>query len=422
MNKTAFLYLLIFFIVASSIFSQQQFSVAIPNDGMRPQEIKISEDGKQIIAAYDACTIVWDIAKREIMRKIPRHLSYFNQSTITVRALNIDGSILAVGEDQTLNLYNTANNQLIKQFTVLENREDPNVTDAYGFSTQIGWKQEYFKQIYFTPDGKKIIVISDEDRIRYIDLAKDTITVVNVSDDIPCPSDQGDILDLIITQGQAAFRQNFSIIIYNLFSEQKEGEIPLYYNNTDFYSISFSLNSNKNKQSVLLAGNNGYENFLIICDTEKRKILNSRKLNFRAHIVKQTNDENIVALALDNSICLYNLQTGTEITRLIAYEEPKKPVVSQVSSPADLKPEKLQFRTLQLGSFLSIKDAFKYINQIEGQGFKPFIERAKINGSTFWIVVINNVPDNETANMSELLNNAGFYDIWLRPDISKSRQ
>jgi len=234
---------------------------------------------------------------------------------------------------------------------------------------------------------------------------------------------------LKISYGRAVFRQNSSIIIFYLFSGQKEGEIPLNYNNMDFYPISFSLNDNKNKLSVLLAGNKDNENYLLVCDMESRKILNGRKVDGRAHLVQLTSVDNIAALAKDDSICLYNFQSGTEIARLVAYEEPKNLIVSQNNEPKMpstsqievMMPKKAVFKTVQLGSFLSFNNALKLVSDIEGEGFNPFIERAKINNSNFWRVVINEVLENDIETFCGLLRNAGFNDIWIRPDIGENQ-
>jgi len=418
MNKLLTLLTALFFMQTIVVHSQQKAPLTSSVEGMRPLEMKISDDGKHIIAAYNSCTVVWDISKREILRRIPRYLSYYHHSyNLTIRALNHDGSLLAVGDDQVLSLYNTENNKIIKQLTVLEHRKDPNTTDDYGFSTDIGWKHEYFKHIYFTPDKKNIIVISDEDKIRYVDLVKDTVSLVNVSNDVdfPRPSAQGDILDLNISQGRVITRDNFNIIIFNLFSGKKEGEIPLKYNNMNIYPISFSLNDDKYKNSIFLAGNDDYEDYLFVCDIENRKILNGRKIDGKAHMVQLTAEENIVVLARDDSICLYNYQTETEIVRLIAYEEPKKPFTLQNE---DIR-KKPVLKTVQLGSYLSFNSALQLINDIEGEGFKPFIERAKINDKTFWRVVINRVFEDEVTTLCGLLKDAGFTSIWLRPDNSE---
>jgi WD40 repeat protein len=425
MKKILTLFSIIYFIITIPVFSQRKPPAAPPAAGMRPVEMKISGNGKHIIAAYDSCTIVWDISKREILRRIPRNLSCYPLYKSTIQALNQDGSLLAVGNNQELSLYNTENNKIIKQLNVLEQRKDPNTTDSMGYTTLIGWKHEYFKQIYFTPDKKYIIVISDEDNIRYVDLARDTISLVNVSHDpdLPRPSYQGDILALNSSQGRTVIRDNSSIIIFNLFSGKKEGEISLGYNNMDLYTISFSLNENKNKHSILLAGDKNYINYLLVCDMENRKILDAIKIDNKAHIVRLTSAENIVALAFDDSICLYNFQTGTEIARLAAYEEPKKPVKSKNNKPktpgasqTEMRPKKAVFLTVQLGSFLSFYNALKLINDIESEGFKPFIERITINGATYWRVVINRVLENEITTLCELLSGAGFNNIWLRPD------
>lgn len=406
-NKVIYTSIFLFFVTVSGIFSQQRLPVA----GMRPLEMKISGDGKHIVAAYDSCTIVWDISKREILRRIPRNLSYYPPINYTIQAFNQDGSMLAIGDNRILSLYNTENNKLIKQLPVFENRENPNKTDSHGLSTMIAWKQENFKQFYFTPDKKNIIVISDEDKIRYVDLIRGTTSLVNVSDDIPSPSYKGDILDINISYGRAVFRQNFSVIIFNLFSGQKEGEIFLKYNNTDFNPISFSLSGNKNKHSVLLAGNRAYENYLFICDIENRKILNGKKIDGNTHIVKLTTIENVVAFARDDSICLYNFQTGTEIARLVAYEETIVPVASQTNSTL----KEAVFRTLQLGSFSSFNEALHMVSVIEDEGFRPIIECSKENNLTFWRVVINDVLESRMTTIYELLKNAGISDIWIRP-------
>jgi WD40 repeat protein len=413
MNKFLSLFTILFLTQTIYVFSQRKPHKAPPAAGMRPLEMKISNNGKHIIAAYDSCTIVWDITKREILRRIPRNLSCYPLYNFTIQAINQDGSILAVGDKQTLSLYNTENDKLIKQFSVLEHRKDPNITDSLGFSTMIGWKHEYFKQIYFMPDKKNIIVISDEDKLRYVDIERDTVTLVNISDDdFPRPSYKGDILDLNISQGRAVIRDNYNVFNFNLLSGKREGVISLEYNNMDLHIISFSLNDNKNKHSILLAGDNKYINYLLVCDMENNKILNCRKIEGKAHIVRLTSAENIVALAFDDSICLYNFQTGTEIARLAAYEEPKNPVKSQTA----MIPQKAVFLTVQLGSFLSFNNALKLISDIESEGFNPFIERAKINDATFWRVVINRVLENEITTLCELLSGAGFNNIWLRPD------
>ena len=422
-NKIAYVPVLLFFVALSSIFSQPRLPLTVDAAGMRPLEMKISGDGKRIVAAYDSCTIVWDIATRKILRRIPRRLSYYPDYIFSVKALNQDGSILAVGDDQILNLYNTENNRLIKQFTVFEYREDPNKTNSFGVPTMIGWQQEKFKHIYFTPDRKNIIVISDEDKIRYVDLTRNTISLVNVSHDpdIPRPASWGDILDLNIFQGRAVFRDNDSIIIFNLFSGQKEGEISLKYNNKFFYSISFSLSGDKNKRSILLADNKDYEDYIFVCDTENRKILGGRKIDGRAHLVQLTAEDNIAALARDGYIFLYNFQTGTEIARLIAYEEPKPPIAPHMPQTV-LMPRKAMRKTFQLGSFLFFNNALRLISDIEAEGFNPFIERARINNSTFWRVVINDVPENEILTFRGLLTNAGFNDIWIRQGTPEPRQ
>jgi len=420
-NKIIYFPILLFLITISNIFSQPRPPSAPPEVGMRPLEMKISDDGKRIIAAYEPCTIVWDISKREILRRIPRYLSYFPSYSYMIRTINQDGSLLAVGDEQTLSLYNTENNKLVKQFAVLEQREDPNIRDSFGLSTLIGWKDEYFKQIYFTPDNKNIIVISDEDKIRYVDLTRNTISLVNVSrdPDIPRPSYQGDILDFNISHGRAVLRDNFNLIVFNIFSNQKEGEIPFKYNNMDFHPISFSINNNRNKPSVLLAGDRNYENdYLLFCDINNRKILNAKKINGRAYIVKSTADDNIVALAREDCITLFNIQNGNDFVRLDAYEEPKPPRTTQ---PV-MTPKSTLCRTLQFGSFSSFDNALVLVKKMENEGFKPFIERTKTNNSTIWNVVINNIPEDEIQIFSVILKNAGFNDILLMQEKSETRQ
>jgi WD40 repeat protein len=405
-------------LLSTFVFSQRKPPAAPPAAGMRPVEMKISNNGKHIIAAYDSCTIVWDISKREILRRIPRNLSCYPLYKSTIQALNQDGSLLAVGDNQELSLYNTENNKIIKQLSVLEQRKDPNTTDSFGLSTLIGWKHEYFKQIYFMPDKKNIIVISDEDRIRYVDIERDTVSLVNISDnDIPFPEDKGDILDLNISHGRAVFSYKFSIIIFNLISGKKEGEIPLKYNNMDLLPVSFSLSDNKNKHSILLASNEDSYRYLFVYDMENWKILNCREIDRKARMVKLTSADNIVALALNDSICLYNFQTGTEIARLTAYEEQKRPDTSQTA----MRHKKTVFLTVQLGSFLSFKNALKLISDIEDEGFNPFIERVNINGTTFWRVVINRVFEEEITTFCDLLSGAGYNDIWLRPDKGEDK-
>jgi len=415
-NKIIYFPILLFLITASNIFSQPQ----PPIDGMSPLEMKITEDGKRIIAAYETCTIVWDISKREILRRIPRYLSYYPDYFLSVKAINQDGTILAVGNNQILSLYNTENNRLIKQINVFEYIKDPNTTDSHGFSTMIGWQQEEFSQIYFTPDNKYLIIISNDDRIKYVDLIRYSIISINASNDIelPRPTMKGDILDFNISIGKAVFLDNFSIIIFNILSGRKEGDILRKYNNSDFRPISFSLNNNKNKPSVMLAINNNWEYYLLFCDIDKRTIINAKKLNGVANIVKFTSDDNIVALARNNYICLYNIQSGNEIARLVAYEEPKPPNTPQ---PTRAQTRTL-WRTIQLGSFSSFVDAFRLVKNMEEEGFKPFIERTKTNNTTSWCVVINNIPDKELTFFSDLVKNAGFTNILLRDDISEMRQ
>lgn len=423
-NKLTYLPIFLFFITVSGIFSQQRLQNK-PNTGMEPLDMKISNDGKHIITAYDSCTIVWDITKREIIRRIPRNLSYFSLYNRRYQALNNDGSILAVGDDRLLILYNTENQRLIKKLTVLKFRENPNTTDAMGFSTMIAWTQEHFKQIFFTPDNKYIIVITNEDKIMYVDYERNTIRTVNVYADKSLRPFNEDILDINISQGRVAIRDNNKIIVINLYSQKKEGEIPLEYNNSDFYSRSLSLSNNVNKHSILLAENNN-EYYLLVCDIGNRKIINSRKINGKANIVKLTALENIAALARDDSICLYNFQTGIEIANLIAYEEPKPPITSPPKSEPVIIPTSTPFimpiktNTVQLGSFSSFRSALRLVNRIEDEGFKPFIECAKINNSTFWRVVISDVLEVNIPILLELLENAGFTDIWLRPDNSES--
>ena len=108
-----------------------------------------------------------------------------------------------------------------------------------------------------------------------------------------------------------------------------------------------------------------------------------------------TGEENIAAFFLFGSIVLYNLQTGTEIARLLAYEEPVAlvaPVVPMEPIMPDAPPPEPTIsysRTFQLGDFSSFTDAMRLVSYMEGEGFKPFIEHTKVNNATAWRMVID---------------------------------
>jgi hypothetical protein len=219
------------------------------------------------------------------------------------------------------------------------------------------------------------------------------------------------ILDLNIIQGKAVIRGISDVIIYNLFTGRKEGEIPLNYNNMVLDAISFSLNDNKNKNSILLAidrskDNYSKERYLFVCDMEKKKILYGRKIdNNDAYKVRLTSRENIVALNSENSICLYNYQTGTEIARLFAYEEQLAPI--SPSTPA-------RERTIQVGSSLSFTNASRLMNDITREGFYPYMELARQNNSIIWSVLIN-VWEDAIPSAFSLLQSIGYTNILIRP-------
>ena len=438
MNRITYVSILLFFAAVSGIFSQRLPPPPPPEpvEGMRPLNMIVSSDGKRIAVDYITCTIVWDIEKRKILGRIPSHLPYFQRDTLlTPRAFNQDGSIRAEGKDRVLSLYNTENNRLIKRIVVFETEEDPYPPGPDGFRFMIAWPPEVISEIYFTPDGKNIIVISSRlwaCRIWSVDLMG-TVSLVNTWESY---SSYVNIMALNISQGRAVIRGDSGVIIVNLFSKRKEGEIPLKYNNLELDPISFLLNDNKNKKSVLLArnrDNDSYvnERYLFVCDMESRKILYGRKIDGISYGALLTGEENIAAIARDDSICLYNYQTGIEIARLVAYEEqiappppsppprslpppPPPPPSLLPPSPLPPPPPPIRGRTIQMGSFLSFADASRLMSNIKREGFYPNIERARQNNSTIWNVLIN-VWDDELASIYGFLQSIGYNNILTRP-------
>jgi len=414
-NRITYVSILLFFAAVSGIFSQipPPPPPPIPYDTLKPLDMIVSSDGKRIAVDYNLCTFVWDIGERKIMGTIPSRLSYFQKKPpLPIRAFNQDGSIRAEGNDRVLSLYNTENNRLIKKIVVFESEDVANPPIRIRYMTLLPFPDvpESIENIYFTPDGQNIIVISGigwggrQYRIWSVDLMGN-VSSVNSSASL---SSYVNILALNIYQGRAVISGNSGITIVNLFSKRKEGEIPLNDNNLVLDSSSFSLNDNKNKNSVLLVRNgNTDENYLYVCDIEGRKILNRRIIDSRANMVRLTGAENNVALALDNSICLYNYQTGTEITRLVAYED-ELPLIP----PPGMTDRK---RTIQVGSFLSFADALRLMSNIEREGFYPYIERARQNNSTIWNVVINNILEDEILSIYGLLLRIGYTNISTRP-------
>jgi WD40 repeat protein len=416
MNKITYVSILLFFAAVSGIFSQRILpsppppSPPQPVEGMHPLDMIVSSDGKRIAVYYQADSfntynIVWDIENQKIQGRIPLRLSNFQRNTSPpARAFSPDGSIRAEGVGRVLNLYNNENNGLIKQFVVLEEFVSPNFRDPLtGFSTLMGPMPEEFEKIFFSPDGKKIIVISTpRSRIKYVDTVQGSAILLEENPYRP-------ILDLNIFQGKAVIRGKSDVIIYNLFTGRKEGEIPLNYNNMVLDAISFSLNDDKNKNSVLLAidrsnGNYSNERYLFVCDMEKQKILYGRKIeNSGAYKIRLTGRENIVALSCENSICLYNYQTGTEIARLVAYEEPLAPMAPSMPARA---------RTIQVGGSLSFVNASRLMNDITREGFFPYLEPYRQNNSVIWSVLIN-VWEEQIPSVFGLLQSIGYTNILL---------
>jgi WD40 repeat protein len=419
MNRITYVSILLFFAAVSGIFSQRLPPPPPPTplEVLYPFDMIVSSDGKRIAVDYNLCTIVWDIGERKIIGKIPSRLSYFQKNTpLPIRAFNQDGSIRAEGNDRVLNLYNTENNRLIKKIVVFESEDvaNPPIRIRYLIWPPFPDVPEAIENIYFTPDGQNIIVISGigrggrQDRIWSVDLMG-RVSSVNF---LASLSSYVNILALNIYQGRAVISGNSGITIVNLFSKRKEGEIPLNDNNLVLDSSSFSLNDNKNKNSVLLIKNGKTdENYLYVCDIEGRKFLKRMKIDSRTYLVRLTGEENIVALvALDNSICLYNYQTETEIARLVAYEDQ----LPLVPPPPPLGMSNRE-RTIQVGSFSSFADALRLMNDIKREGFYPYLERARQNNSTIWSVVINNVLEDEIPSIYGLLQSIGYTNILIRP-------
>jgi len=407
MNRITYVSILLFFAAISGISSQilptpppPPPPPPTPLDVLRPNDMIVSSDGKRIAVDYKLCTFVWDIGERKIISEIPGRLSYFQKnSQLPIMAFNQDGSIRAEGNDRVLSLYNTENNRLIKQIVVFEHEVDYYLP---GPRPLIYIPPEVIEKIFFTPDGRNIIVISGNfwaSRIWSVDLMG-TVSLVNTMASL---SSYINILDLNINQGRAIIKGNSGLIIFNLFSKRKEGEIPLNDNNLALDSISFSLNDKKNKNSVLLARDRNNENYLYICDIEGRKIFSPRKIDSWPYMIRLTGEDNIVALVCNDSVCLYNYRTGNEIARLVAYED-ELPLIPPPPPPGmtDRK------RTIQVGSFSSFADALRLMNDIEREGFYPYLERARQNNSTIWNVVINNILEDEILSIYGLLLRSGY--------------
>jgi WD40 repeat protein len=416
MNRITYVSILLFFAAVSGIFSQRILPSPPPpppfpeppppsNTVLNPQDMIISSDSKRIAVDYFPYTIVWDIKTRKILG---RAIESISNSRKNPWAFNQDGSIRAEGSEGVLSLFNTENNRLIQQVGLYKYEKFPFQPGPNGVIPMIYWPPpEEIEKIYFTPDSKNIIVISTvngKSRIWSVDLMG-TVSLVNTWASLP---EYVRVLDLNIFQGKAVVSGNSGVIIVNLFSKRKEGEIPLNDNNMVLETISFSLNDNKNKNSVLLVSDRNDESYLYICDMEGQKIINRRKINGSAYMVRLTGEENIVALASPGSVCLYNYQTGTEIVSLIA----EKPMAEIPPVPPGSVFEPMRERTFQVGSFSSFADASHLMNDIRRDGFHPYLERSRQNNSPVWRVLIY-VRDSEITSMYRLLQNIGYTNILM---------
>ena len=153
MKKITLLFVVKLFTITYGVYSQQVPTI-LPDDGLRVSEMKISDNGKRLIADYENYTVVWDIEKREMVQREPRSID----RNSPVRAVNQDGSLLAIGNMLTLDglpaisnrlilsVYNAKNNELLKRFKIFELARNPNERSPDRRSTTLrDWEQETFK-------------------------------------------------------------------------------------------------------------------------------------------------------------------------------------------------------------------------------------------------------------------------------------